>query len=118
MANYIITGRIRDEKNLAVEGYVVQALDKDPKIYLKPDDRLGSAITDKDGAFKIVFNEEVFKDWLEGGPDIYLIIQDKKGSTLITTKAKENRTKRVDFQIKLGNQSLNPHEPDLYANNL
>src|SRR4030067_3363051 len=47
--NYIITGRIRDEKNLAAEGYIVQALNKDPKIYLKPDDRLGSAITDKDG---------------------------------------------------------------------
>jgi hypothetical protein len=118
MDNYIITGRIRDDKNLAVEGYTVQAFDKDPKIYLKPDDRLGSAITDKDGAFKIVFKEEVFKDWLEGGPDIYLVIRDRKDSILITTRAKENLTKRVDFQIKLGEPSLDPHEPDLYANNL
>jgi len=118
MANYIITGRIRDEKNLAVEGYTVQAFDKDPNIYLKPDDRLGIDITDKDGAFKIVFNEEVFKDWLEGGPDIYLVIRDRKGSILITTGAKENLTKRVDFQIKLGKPLLNPNEPDIYANNL
>ena len=116
--NYILTGRIRDEKNLAVEGYTVQAFDKDPKIYLKPDDRLGSAITDKEGAFRIVFNEDVFKDWLEGGPEIYLVIMDKKGRILITTKGKENVTKRVDFQIKLDTPSFNPQEPDLYANNL
>lgn len=115
--NYIITGRIRDERNLAVEGYTVQAFDKDPRI-LKPDDRLGSAITDKEGTFKIVFSEEVFKGWLEGGPEIYLVIRDKKGEILITTEGKENVTRRVDFQIKLDTTSLNPDEPDLYANNL
>ena len=115
--NYIITGRIRDEKNLAVEGYTVQAFDKDPKIYQKPDDRLGSAITDKDGAFKIMFNEEIFKDLLEGSPDIYLVIRDRQGSILITANAKENLTKPADFQLKLGTPPLDPHEPDLYATN-
>jgi len=79
---------------------------------------LGSANTDQDGAFKFAFKDEVFKDWLEGGPDIYIVIRDKNGSILITTEAKENLTKRVDFQIKLGRPSLDPHEPDLYANNL
>ena len=39
--NYIITGRIKDEKNLSVEGYTIQAFDKDPKIYLKKFLRIG-----------------------------------------------------------------------------
>jgi hypothetical protein len=37
---------------------------------------------------------------------------------LITTESKENLTKRIDFQIKLDSPSLDPHEPDLYENNL
>jgi hypothetical protein len=114
---YTITGRIRDENNQAVEGYTIQAFDKDPKIYLHPDDRLGKAVTDNEGPFKITFTEEAFKDWLESNPDIYLVIRDRVGKTLITTESKKNVTKKIDFQIKLGRTSPNPLEPDLYANN-
>jgi hypothetical protein len=114
---YIITGRIRDENNQAAQGYVVQAFDKDPRIYLHPDDRLGKAITDNVGAFRITFTEDAFKDWLEGNPDIYLVIRDRTGKIVITTESKQNVTKKVDFQIKLGKTSPNPLEPDIYANN-
>ena len=118
MPNYYkITGRIRDENNHAAEGYTIQAFDKDPKIYLHPDDRLGKAFTDNEGTFRITFSDDAFKDWLEGNPEIYLVIRDREGRILITTESKENVTKKVDFQIKLGKTSPNPLEPDLYANN-
>ena len=115
---FTITGRIRYENNQAAEGYTVQAFDKDPRIYLHPDDRLGKAVTDNEGIFRITFTEDTFKDWLEGNPDVYLVIRDRDGKILITTESKENITKKMDFQIKLGRTSANPPEPDLYANNL
>lgn len=114
---YTITGRIRDENNQAVEGYTVQAFDKDPGIYLHPDDRLGKALTSSDGTFKITFTDDAFKDWLEGNPEIYLVIRDREGRILITTESKKNITGKVDFQIKLGRPLPNPLESDLYANN-
>ena len=114
---YTITGRIRDENNQAVEGYTVQAFDKDPGIYLHPDDRLGKALTSSDGSFKITFTDDAFKDWLEGNPEIYLVIRDREGRILITTESKKNITGKIDFQIKLGRPMLNPLESDLYANN-
>ena len=114
---YTITGRIRDESNQAAQGYIVQAFDKDPKIYLHPDDRLGKAITDNEGTFRITFTEDAFKDWLEGNPDIYLVIRNRTGKIAITTESKENVTKKVDIQIKTGKTSPNPLEPDIYASN-
>jgi hypothetical protein len=114
---YIISGRIRDENSEAAEGYTVQAFDKDPKIYLHPDDRLGKAVTDNEGTFRITFTDDAFKDWLESNPDVYLVIRDRIGKILITTDSKKNITKKVDFQIKLGKISPNPLEPDLYSGN-
>ncbi|HMK83678.1 MAG TPA: hypothetical protein VK503_08170, partial [Candidatus Bathyarchaeia archaeon] len=66
--NYRLTGRIRDERSLAVEGFVVQAFDKDLGIYLHPDDRLGKDKTGKDGGFQIDFTKATFKDWFEQDP--------------------------------------------------
>lgn len=115
---YRITGRIRDDGNLAVEGFTVHAFDKDPGIYFHPDDRLGRAVTDHEGSFEITFSENVFKDWFEGDPEIFLVIRDREGRVLITTENKENVTRHVDFQIKLGEQDFSPDEPDLYAGGL
>ena len=115
---YKITGRIRDENNLPVKGCMVQAFDKDPGIYLHPDDRLGNAMTDDEGAFEIIFDEKAFEDWLEGGPEVYLIVIGREGNVLIRTHEKENVTRRMDFQIKLGQREVNPLNPDLYAGNL
>ena len=115
---YRITGRIRDENNLPVNGYIVQAFDKDPGIYDHPDDRLGRAKTDENGAFEIIFDQKAFEDWFEDSPAVYLIVRDGDGKVLINTPEKENITFRIDFQIKLGKSEPNPLEPDLYADNL
>lgn len=115
--NYRITGRIRNEDNLAVEGYTVQAFDKDTSLYFHPDDKLGRSRTNKDGSFEINFSKDDFSDWFEGDPEVYLTIRDRNGSVLITTGYKENTTKDMDFQIKLGKSEIIPFEPDIYAGN-
>lgn len=115
---YRITGRIRDENNLPVRGCTVQAFDRDPGIYLHPDHRLGKAMTDEDGAFEITFDKKAFEDWFEGRPEVYLVVRGQDGKVLVSTQAKENTTRRMDFQIKVGRTEVNALEPDLYAGNL
>ena len=116
--SYRITGRLRDEHGLTVDGYTVQAFDKDLGVYLHPDDRLGKDKTEKDGEFAVEFTEAAFKDWFEQSPKVYLQIRDADGRVVINTAGKENTSGAMDFQIKLGKQQPNPLEPDLYANSL
>lgn len=115
--NYTITGRIRDEDNRAVEGFHIQAFDKDISLYFHPDDRLGRSTTDESGSFEITFNKEAFEDWFEGNPEVYLVIRERDGKKIITMESKENTTKDMEFQIKLDTIELNPDEPDIYAGN-
>ena len=115
--HYMITGRIRDESNQPVEGFIVQAFDEDPGIYGHPDDRLGRAKTERDGAFKIIFDRSAFEDWFESNPEIYLTVRDCKGRVSINSQAKENTTRIADFQIKISKSKIDPLEPDLYSGN-
>ena len=114
-AEFKIAGRIRDEWNRSVEGYTVMAFDKDPRIYMHPDDKLGKSKTDSEGSFQISFSSEVFKDWFEGNPDVYLVVRDGEGRAVLTTSSKENTTKSIDFQVKLGNVKADPAQSDLYS---
>ncbi|VVB65076.1 Uncharacterised protein [uncultured archaeon] len=118
MKSFKIIGRIRDNDNFSVEGYTVQAFDKDQGVYLHPDDRLGKARTDSEGTFLINFGEDAFKDWFESNPKVYLTIRDQTGRILIETPDKENSTGEANFQIKLGSSVISLLEPDLYSGGL
>lgn len=113
--SYAVRGRIRDENNRPVEGFTVQAFDKDPGIYLHPDDRLGKARTDAEGNFEIVFRPETFKDWFENNPDVYLRVRDREGRVVLETQGKENTTRDILFQVKLSKEQPNPLAPDIYG---
>jgi len=118
---YVITGRIRDKDNSSVEGYTVEAYDSDPGPFGLNDDFLGSAKTDKDGDFRISFDELDFKkrlEWLEGNPEVYLNIKDEDDWVIIRTTDKENKTRSMEFQIKLGKNPGNRSEPDLYQDSI
>ncbi len=82
-----VTGRLRGEDNVAIEGYTVQAFDKDPKVYFHPDDRLGKAKTGPDGSFAMEFGEEAFKDWFEGEPEVYLTVRDAQARSCWSPRA-------------------------------
>ncbi|MDD1751361.1 MAG: carboxypeptidase-like regulatory domain-containing protein [Methanothrix sp.] len=115
---YKITGRIRDQDNLSVEGYTVLAFDRDLGVYFHTDDRLGKAKTDQDGSFLITFGPDAFIDWFESNPKVYLTIRDQNGKILFETSDKENSTRDADFQIKLGRSIIGPSEPDLYSGSI
>ncbi len=116
--SYRITGRIRDEERKPVAGFIVQAYDKELGIFLHPDDRLGKAVTDSDGAFEISFSKETFKEWLENNPKVYLTIRDTTGRVVLQTDPEENTTGNIDFQIKLGESPVDPLAPDIYKDGL
>jgi len=116
--SYRITGRIRDEENGPVEGFTVQAFDKELGIYLHPDDRLGKAKTADDGSFEILFGKDTFKDWLESNPKVYLVVRDRAGIIALKTEAETNTTGHVDFQIKLGEIKVDPLAPNVYQDGL
>ena len=116
--SYRITGRIRDETNNPVEGYTVQAFDKELAIYLHPDDRLGKAKTADDGSFEITFGKDAFKDWFESNPKVYLVVRDRAGIIAVQTDAETNTTGRVEFQIKLSGIKVEPLAPNIYQDGL
>jgi hypothetical protein len=116
--SYRITGRIRDETNDPVEGYTVQAFDKELAIYLHPDDRLGKAKTADDGSFEITFGKDAFKDLFESNPKVYLVVRDRAGIIAVQTDAETNTTGRVEFQIKLSGTKVEPLAPNIYQDGL
>ena len=67
--NYLVKGKVIDQRTgSGVGGLRVEAWDKDPG----SDDYLGSAVTQEDGSFEIVFNEYLFRElFLDYRPDLY-----------------------------------------------
>jgi len=103
---FIIYGKVRgkeSEKNIA--GLTVEALDKDLLVV----DRLGAAVTDKDGNFEILYEgkdpEEVFFDQK---PDIYLSVKNRKGEVIYTTenKVKYEAARVKEFNIAISEKFL------------
>ena len=81
---YTITGTLKTKQSLrGVAGFTVQAWDKD----LLFDDALGSAVSDQDGGFRIVFTEARFRDLFgERAPDLYFRVFDPKGTQVASTE--------------------------------
>ncbi|MCZ8121746.1 MAG: C25 family cysteine peptidase [Microcystis sp. LE18-22.4A] len=78
-----ITGRIREkESGLGVRGLMVRAYDKD----LLYDDLLGTALTNEEGRFEMVYSEKDFRELFECKPDIYLSIYAPPYRFLVDTK--------------------------------
>ena len=117
-SRYRITGRIRDQANRPARGYAISAFDEDLGSRLNPDDLLGEATSDENGDFEITFSKAAFEDWFETDPDVYLVVKDRSGKVLIRTKSKKNRTKLVEFQIKLDKSSIIPPGSDPYRESL
>ncbi|MBN2489120.1 MAG: hypothetical protein JXA98_08835 [Methanosarcinaceae archaeon] len=106
MEEFRIYGRVRKlENGAAVQGLLVEAVDKD----FKYDDRLGSVITDKDGNFEIVYTENDFKDaYVDTKPDLYLRIKTPDGRVIHTTedKVRYRANKAEEFIIEIPQKSI------------
>jgi hypothetical protein len=112
-SSYLITGRIRDLDNNPVQGFTVQAFDKD-LIPVHPDKQLGEAQSGADGGFEISF-DYASDDPIKKFPKLYLALLDKNGKRVLTSSPKENTTGRVDFEIKSTALNPDPKAPNIYA---
>ena len=105
--DYIIKGSIKDSNGNAIKNVKIQATDSDQEWFEdRNDDIIGSVWVNDDGTFEIPFDREQFEDgWLEGNPDIYLIIRNSSGENIYTTEirrgVKPSDIKNLAFNITL-----------------
>ena len=117
MGNFTLKGKVISKDQLPLENLIVEAYDDD--LLLKPDDFLGDASTDSHGIFKIDFDESKFKgtfEFLEGTPDVYLLIKGNQGKEILRTKIMQTK-KEIEYHIRLANNTPNPNAIDIYSGN-
>lgn len=98
--DYIVSGRvIYSESGQPAIGVRVTVMDAD----LLFDDKLGEAVTDDDGRFSIRYGIEKFRDLFERPPDIYLLIHDREGEPLTSTRDSviRNAGKKQEIHVQL-----------------
>ncbi|MCD4768142.1 MAG: hypothetical protein K8R34_16775 [Methanosarcinales archaeon] len=79
---WIVSGQVIDEDEHGIKGLSVRFYNKDNRY----DDKIGSALTDDRGNFKIIIKMQDFRKGQEPGPDLYLNVRDSKGNTLFTSE--------------------------------
>jgi hypothetical protein len=118
MPDYVIKGRISDTAGKSLAGIIyVQAVDSDQQLYEDHDDDIIATVRAKsDGSFEIPFDKESFQDnWLEGNPDLYLVIRKESGQVIHKTEIRKGvqpgDSARLMFEVVL--ESLEkPVTPD------
>jgi hypothetical protein len=77
--SYTIKGSVKYPNGQPVKGIRIQAMDSDQEVFQDHNDDIIAIapVNDSDGRFEITFDPKAFKDgWLEGLPDIYLMIRN------------------------------------------
>ena len=111
---YSITGKVYEkESGRALAGLNVRAYDKD----LFFDDLLGSAVTDKDGKFRIEYLKQDFSELFEQKPDIYFTIFSATFRPITDTKesVRWQAKEKEYFEIAIARKDLRggvPETPD------
>jgi hypothetical protein len=117
LGTFSLKGKIISKDQVPLEDLKVEAYDDDP--LLNPDDFLGDATTDSHGFYRISFDESKFKEnfeFLEGTPDVYLIVKDDQGNKILTTKVMQTK-KEIEYHIRIADNTPNPNATDIYAGN-
>jgi len=119
---YSIKGSVKYPIAEPVRGIKIQAMDSDLEVFQDHNDDVIaiSSVNDSDGTFEITFDPEPFNDgWLEGHPDLYLIVRNALDGrvvykTEIRKGAKQNSSDLV-FDITLN--SIEEEYIDKVVNN-
>jgi len=107
MPDFVIKGSIKDTKGQAITNVKVQANDSDQQWFEdRNDDIIGSMWVKPDGIFEIPFDSKQFQEgWLEGNPDLYLIVRNSLGEIIHTTEIRKgvrpSDSKNLTFDIVL-----------------
>jgi hypothetical protein len=115
LRDYILRGKVIDERRLPVAGARVQGWDDDP--LLNPDDPLGEAVTDQRGCFELRFDPTKFAshwEFLEGSADVYLVVMDASGQELLRTRV-QSTGREIEYHIRAVHHLPAPDAPDVYA---
>lgn len=124
MPDFVVRGNVTDSSENPVAGVFVQAVDSDQELFEdQNDDLIGITKTGADGSFAIPFNKKDFQDgWLEGNPDLYIIVRNKVGQDIYRTEVrrgvKAGDHSALTFNIKLDSleKQVKP-DPDPYDQN-
>jgi hypothetical protein len=116
--SYTIRGVVKYSNGTTAKNIKVQAMDSDQELFQDHNDDIIAIIpiNDSDGTFKITFDSKDFKDgWLEGNPDIYLIIRDASdGAILYKTEIRKGLKRDsldLNFDIVLDSSGLGINDP-------
>jgi len=114
-----VSGRVYEsESGTGLSGLHVKAVDKD----LLFDDVLGTAVTDANGRFEIVYDVRDFRELFEKTPDLYVVVRDKLNQRTLSSSERNVRWKAgvdeyVDIPIPRNtlddpNQAVSPYGPE------
>ena len=104
VASYTVKGQIQ---NFNDSKFYVEVLDNDQHWFDdRIDDLLGSSWTDNSGGFEIIFTDDLYNDtWLEGKPELFIVVRDNSGTICHTTDTKSpsnpNDTENLTFNITI-----------------
>jgi len=105
-----ITGLVKEkESGLPVRDLRIRAYDKD-LIY---DDLLGTASTDADGRFEMLYTEKDFKELFDSKPDIYLSVYTPTRRLLLKTDTgvRYNASEEEHFDLEIDRETLGDFTP-------
>ncbi len=128
---YIINGKIKDSVGNPIRNVKVEAMDSDQKWFEDHyDDLIDSKWVNNDGTFEIPFDKKRIQEgWLEGNPDIYLMVRNSFGQIIHRTEIRRgvniSDSKNLYFEIILNSlekqqqqkQSTQSSPPDPYLSN-
>ena len=115
---FVASYTVRDEiQNHNQSKFYIEVLDDDQHwIDDRIDDLLGSSWTDDSGKFEITFDDELFKEnWLEGKPELFVIVRDSSGKILHKTKPQNpsdpDDSENLSFQITISEKDYYTASP-------
>jgi hypothetical protein len=117
LGTFTLKGKIISKDQSPLRDLKIEAYDDDP--LFNPDDFLGDATTDSYGFYRIDFDESKFKEtfeFLEGTPDVYLVVKDNQGNKILTTKVMQTK-KEIEYHIRIADNTPNPNAIDIYGGN-
>ncbi|MGA2488769.1 MAG: carboxypeptidase-like regulatory domain-containing protein [Anaerolineales bacterium] len=105
-ATWEVSGTVTDQAGKPLTGLMVSAFDRDRKY----DDKLGAALTDAKGHYRIQYHQQDFREGPEPGADLYLTVIDTQGRQLYSSRKhiRYNAGQREVFDIQI---KVPPEQP-------
>ena len=96
---WVVRGRVTNQAREGIPGLMVSVIDQDRRY----DDKLGSALTNQAGEFRIVYRIQDFREGPEPGPDLYVTVIDVDGNLLFSSEdeVRENASREEIFEIRI-----------------